>query len=188
MRTHAFSVPFYSFDIANWEEQKDVLKSQLPTFEDSVLQSYQEHHTDFFDMDNTSPLPDYADTVIEMCKPCFKDIVGDDDILFTGMWTQTSYKHQRHSIHNHGGTGYSCVLYVEFDPEVHRATTFLSPYNDPWSGSLDYYSPTVSEGSLVVFPSTIPHWQEPNQSDKPRTIVSFNIRGHVDLVKRRITR
>jgi len=55
MRTHAFSVPFYQFDIENWEEQKDILKSQLPIFEDSVLQSYQEHHTDFFDMDNTSP-------------------------------------------------------------------------------------------------------------------------------------
>ena len=93
---------------------------------------------------------------------------------------------------------------MNFDPKVHRATTFLSPYRSNWTGELQYYTPDVREGSLVIFPANMPHWQEPHHQevestaynsawqndpsvyDKPRTIVSFNIRGQVDFVKRRV--
>ena len=35
----------------------------------------------------------------------------------------------------------------------------------------------VEEGTLLIFPSVILHDSQPNLSDMPRTIVSFNIRG-----------
>ena len=36
---------------------------------------------------------------------------------------------------------------------------------------------------MVIFPSTIMHEASPNRSNKRRTIVSYNLRGHVDKVK-----
>ncbi len=36
---------------------------------------------------------------------------------------------------------------------------------------------------MVIFPATVMHEAPQNRSDVRRTIVSFNIRGHVDNVK-----
>ena len=46
-------------------------------------------------------------------------IIGYPAVLL-GMWFERSAKNQRHSTHNHGACGYSAVLYVDFDPEVHE--------------------------------------------------------------------
>ena len=36
---------------------------------------------------------------------------------------------------------------------------------------------------MVLFPSTVMHEAPVNRSEKRRTIVSYNLRGHVDYVK-----
>ena len=33
----------------------------------------------------------------------------------------------------------------------------------------------VKESSMVIFPSWLPHWTQPNESDEDRIMVSFNI-------------
>ena len=33
----------------------------------------------------------------------------------------------------------------------------------------------VAEGDLLIFPSYLPHYVEPNKSDEDRIVVSFNI-------------
>lgn len=90
----------------------------------------------------------------------------------------------KHGVHNHGHSGWSAVLYVEFDPEYHTATKFYSPFNNPWSGRLQTFIPPVNEGDLVIFPATISHEALPNESERLRTIISFNLRGKVDKVKK----
>ena len=131
-------------------------------------------------------LPAYADTVIAIIEPYLAEFTERRRCEFTDMWCQTSYKGQRHSLHNHGHSGWSAVIYVDFDPKVHQATQFISPFNNPWSGRLQTTIPPVKEGDMVIFPATIAHEALPNESDKPRTIVSFNLRGKVDKVKKTI--
>jgi hypothetical protein len=91
------------------------------------------------------------------------------------MWYQQSTRGQYHGVHNHGVLGMSCVWYVEFNPSVHKGTTFIAPFHSPMSGERLQDTPKVEEGDLVVFPSFLLHEQEPNDSDERRSVISFNL-------------
>ena len=64
-----------------------------------------------------------------------------------------------------------------------KPTRFISPFNNVWNGKLEDYTPPVKEGDMVIFPSTLAHEAPPNKSDTRRTIVSYNMQGHVETVK-----
>ena len=178
-----FSIPIAHYEIQNWRQNKERIMNALPTLGWEHLESNGEQHTDFFHQDENL-LPAYADTVISIIEPYLAEFTERRRIEFTDMWCQTSYKGQKHGLHNHGHSGWSAVMYVDFDPEVHRATQFISPFNNPWSGRLQTFIPPVNEGDMVIFPATVAHEALPNESDKSRTIISFNIRGKVDKVKK----
>ena len=93
------------------------------------------------------------------------------------MWHQTTANGQFHGVHNHGPVGITAVLYVDFKPEIHKATTFFAPFHNYINGEVVDFMPDVEEGDVVFFPSYLPHMQEPNFTGVSRTIVSFNIMG-----------
>ena len=178
-----FSIPIAHYEIENWRTNKERIMNALPQFGQEHIDSNLEQYTDFFHQDEQL-LPAYADTVIAIIEPYLAEFTERRRIEFTDMWCQTSYKGQKHGLHNHGHSGWSAVIYVDFDPQVHTATQFISPFNNPWSGRLQTFQPPVKEGDMVIFPATVAHEALPNESDKPRTIVSFNLRGKVDKVKK----
>ena len=47
------------------------------------------------------------------------------------------------------------------------------------------YTPPIREGDMIIFPSTLAHEAPPNKSDTRRTIVSYNMQGHVERIKAR---
>ena len=135
--------------------------------------------TDFFHNDKNHIFPPYYNIVTKALNPYLKTI--SDQVGFqveiTTMWYQQAMKGQYHQTHNHGAVGMSCVWYLEFDPAVHTATTFYCPFADPLTGDLMQNTPRVREGDFVVFPAFLLHEQQANDSDKRRTIVSFNLAG-----------
>ena len=81
-----------------------------------------------------------------------------------------------HSVHNHGFGGFSSVLFIKFDPEHHKPTTFVAPFLNNIDGNVLEYIPTdVEEGTLIVFPTSLQHYVPPNTSDIDRLILSMNI-------------
>ena len=184
-----FSVPIIHYEIENWEFNKkrilDALPPECPEHADP-----QDHglYTDFFltAAEGVTEMPSYSKTVIDIIKPYLADFSGERRIEFTDMWYQKYYKGVQHSYHNHGHSGWSSVIFVEFDPELHEATQFISPFNNIWNGNLEIFQPPVKEGDMILFPSTIAHEAPPNRSDTRRTIVSYNLRGHTDLVKKEL--
>tara|TARA_B100001250_G_C19762252_1_gene773029 strand:+ start:137 stop:748 length:612 start_codon:yes stop_codon:yes gene_type:complete len=181
-----FEVPIIHYEIANWELNKKKILDALP--EETEDQCNPDDHglyTDFFANAgrDVKELPPYGQTIISVIKPYIADFSSERRVEFTDMWYQKYYKGVQHQVHTHGHSGWSCVMYVEFDPEVHEPTQFYSPFKNPWNGNLETFQPPVQEGDMVIFPSTIMHEAPANRSDKRRTIVSYNIRGHVDLVK-----
>ena len=178
-----FSIPIAHYEIENWRKNKERIMNALPAFQEEHLESNGEQYTDFFHQ-HEEMLPAYADTVISIIEPYLAEFTERRRVEFTDMWCQTSHRGQKHGIHNHGHSGWSAVIYVDFDPKVHQATQFISTFNNPWSGRLQTFIPPVKEGDMVIFPATIHHEALPNESDKPRTIVSFNLRGKVDKVKK----
>tara|TARA_B100001996_G_C18669827_1_gene596268 strand:+ start:1292 stop:1918 length:627 start_codon:yes stop_codon:yes gene_type:complete len=168
-----FRVPFKHYSIANWAQRKENLLKVLPT----------EGYTDFF-TNKQEGIPDYMDTVGEVISECMQDFSNTYPVpvMITSVWCERAEQYDAHGPHNHGATGYSCILYVEYDPFVHEPTRFFAPFGDPANGDMLEYSPKIKEGDLIVFPSFLLHEAPLNKSKKKRTIVSFNIMGE-DIMK-----
>ena len=179
-----FSVPLYKFSVPNWEEEKKLILEALP--EEKV---YLDICTDFFENNTERKLPSYADVVLDILHPAIKTL--QDTLIrepngnqltqggwfgLDNMWYQTEYKGQNHELHNHGTIGWSSVLYVNYNPKVHSATKFLSPfgYGAGTGGLVQRYQPDVKEGDFIIFDSNIMHEALPNESDEKRTIISLN--------------
>ena len=179
-----FSIPLYKFSIPNWEDEKKLILEALP--EEKV---YVDICTDFFENSSQRKLPSYTDVVLDIVGPAIQTLQsslgrGPDGQALTqdgwmgldNMWYQTEYKGQNHELHNHGIIGWSSVLYVNYNPKVHSATKFLSPfgYGAGTGGMIQRYQPDVKEGDFIIFDSNIMHEALPNESDEKRTIISMN--------------
>jgi uncharacterized protein (TIGR02466 family) len=113
----------------------------------------------------------------------------------TGVWFQVQNGASFHDIHTHGNCSWSGVYYVQVDPAEQRAshaqfgdqngaTRFYSPmfpllggaYMDMGNAWLQQASWDIApqEGSLVLFPSFLPHKAMPYVGERDRIVVSFN--------------
>lgn len=157
-----FKIPYSHYSIDNWEEKKSIILSQL-----------EDKFTDYGDYES----PPYERVVSECIRNELMDFSSylDFPLVIMNMWYERSKQSYRHPVHNHGGAGFSAVMYVEFNPEVHQPTVFYCPYGNPFTGSLMTYQPDVKEGDIVFFPSSFSHEACPNESDEVRTIISFNM-------------
>ena len=104
---------------------------------------------------------------------------GDKDLYFemNNSWFESSTDGGFHGPHTHGPTGYSCVLYIDFDESVHEQTIFMNPFFTSFFGcNHEYKADFAKEGSLICFPSPVVHYTRPNFSKKERLICSWNMR------------
>lgn len=167
-----FYVPLLHLEVRDWAYKKEQLKNVLKRC-DLNNKVNQETYTDYHDREQR-----YEEEI--------SDILGEEIDIFNhhfdlsgtikDAWFERSGKNNYHNIHNHGAKGYSSVCYIDYDEEEHTATQFISPFHDFYDGACLYYTPSVREGSLIFFPSTIVHYTLPNQSEKERTILSFNLK------------
>lgn len=90
--------------------------------------------------------------------------------IYPNFWFQQYEPGDFHGWHLHPGTMYNGVYFVELEGEVqtefsYRGARFTVP---------------VSEGQVVLFPSTLLHRSPPNTSNSRKTSVAFNI--NIDTV------
>ena len=179
-----FSDPIVHYPIENWSENKKKILDALPPEDESQLEPNGSGlYTDFFISSKVQEMPSYFNTVLDVIKPYLKSFMDGNPVDFVEMWYQKYYKNVEHNTHCHGFTGWSSIIYVEFDPEIHESTRFFSPFRQPWDCDMEVFQPTVKEGDMILFPSSLLHEAPLNKSDVRRTIISYNIRGYVDYVK-----
>jgi len=167
-----FQVPIYLYKMKNWDLKK---KKLMEIYSSLNLEEPEDERirTDFH-QDNR---PEYWDNIKKVLKEeldLFSAEAGQSLEQF-GYWFETAKRGMYHDVHNHGPIGYSSVCYVQFHPSVHTSTVFVSPFYQFWNGEPMTYSPTVTEGTIVFFPSIIHHYTRPNESDYDRIILSFNL-------------
>tara|TARA_B100001094_G_scaffold178746_1_gene172903 strand:+ start:811 stop:1443 length:633 start_codon:yes stop_codon:yes gene_type:complete len=169
-----FGIPFLHYKTKNWKKYRRYLQESF----------YGDKYTDFWD-DKTEVLPDYCDKIVEVLTPSlqkFADVTNPYPVMITEMWYEKSQKGDQHALHNHGGQGYSAVLYLKYNPEVHKPTLFYSQFHDTMKGDIvTWEPPDVEEGDLIIFPSVLAHEARPNESDEERIVVSFNIASFQQL-------
>ena len=97
----------------------------------------------------------------EMGKPAwYKEATVHD------LWVQQYTKNDVHTWHVHGQQ-FVGVYYLEFD-----ATTPKTQFVEPISGNI--YTIDVTEGDIIIFPSSLIHRAPVMQSDSRKTIISWN--------------
>ena len=110
----------------------------------------------------------------------------------TQSWMNRNPPHSYHHTHMHPNSIFSCIYYVEGD----KCPTYFYRYDDRTSfGNFAFYendkgsnaftatkAGVMNEvGRLVIFPSSMVHDVDNNESDKDRVTISFNtfIRGEM---------
>ena len=172
MLHHPFKVPLFHYTVPNWSHYKPLLLDKIPPYKrggDTVS-------TDFLHQEKDSRGA-YFDLFDEFIKPVLEQFVQDTghEIFIRNVWTQRAKKGDYHVPHNHGSNGWAAVLYADYNPNIHSATTFISPFTEFSSGDHMDFTPDVKEGDIIFFPSQLLHYANPNTSDKERVIVSFNM-------------
>ena len=179
-----FTVPIVYYPIENWSENKKKILDALPPEDDSQLEPNGTGlYTDFFVNGKVQQMPSYFNTVLDIIKPYLQSFMDGNPVDFVEMWYQKYYNMVEHKAHTHGFTGWSSIIYVEFDPEIHESTKFFSPFRQPWDCDMETFQPKVKEGDMILFPSSVLHEAPLTRTDTRRTIISYNIRGYVDYVK-----
>ena len=174
-----FSVPIIRTQIKPWETIKEQILDIVERSEFKLDCYDGGFQTDYYNDDNTVG-SDYHDEVYEILKPYITSITQQcfnysSPEKPSTMWSQKYTSNTEHTVHNHGNRGFSFILYLKFNPEVHKPTRFLSPFGDFFTGSVNHFDPQVQEGDLIAFPSNILHTSQRQNTDEERMILSFNL-------------
>lgn len=170
-----FSIPIFHLKVENWKEKK---KQLVDTWNLIREDCYREKNLliSYGSKNCSEKLDDVIHKILNQEIKNFLSNLDYHSYKFLNGWFQCASKCGFHGVHNHGQLGYSSVCFVNYDENEHTPTTFISPFTDFIMGDTMLYQPdSITEGSIIFFPSSIAHFTEPNCSDKERLIVSFNL-------------
>ena len=121
--------------------------------------------------------------IIEMI---FK-LLGTDckyNINITNMWATIYPKGAHVPEHVHNNSLYSGVFYAKTSPNCgnivfkdpsYIAKSMASKLSDGFPSVPVTFTQEVDTGIMILFPSWLPHYTQPNESDEDRIIISFNL-------------
>jgi hypothetical protein len=169
-----FSLPLAVIPIENWQEKRnrflEILRSK------NVEKREGENIRTNYSGENFSDIMN----VQEILKDEILQIEQESNVgsmYVGGSWVEIAEQGMHHVVHNHGAVGLSAVCYLKYNPECHTPVTFISPFNNFFTGDLIHCVPeNIKEGILLIFPSYIQHFTLPNESRESRVALSFNLR------------
>ena len=172
MKAPLFEFPSYQYKVIDWEFKKKGLLSRInkSKFIRTQLQN--------FETDRQTCEKSYVRYIEDFLKPELSEFCQEAEVTcrMTDAWCVRYQKGDHQTIHNHRGWGFSGVLYVEYDTEVHTPTCFMAPWQDPRSDTTTLVYPSeIKEGSVFIAPSWALHYVNPNQTRKQRTVVVFDL-------------
>ena len=168
-----FAIPFWKGKINDWESKKVKIWEIFNKFEKNMVEGDQ-----LTDYESNRQYHFLLEAILmdDLIKVKKEFGYADKQFRINSAWFQQYNKKHAHYIHNHGFGGFSSVLYLKYNPEKHSPTFFVAPFMSNMDGNLIEYEPDgVEEGTLIVFPTSLPHYVPVNTSDEPRIILSMNM-------------
>ncbi len=138
---------------------------------------HQLHTLDAF-RELTSCILHSARTVLGFLK------VGDAPIELTGCWANVTTRGAIHAMHSHPNNYLSGVYYVQTGPGADtinfhdprpQAGVVRPPVTELTSHNADQVVMNVATGTLLMFPSYVPHSVPASECDEQRISISFNL-------------
>ena len=135
------------------------------------------HHLDEF-RGLVACIRDAAESVLDFLK------TGDGAFDLTGLWANMNPKGAAHPIHSHPNNFLSGIYYlrthegadtVNFHDPRSQTGIIRPPVTELTAENTDQVVVEVSDGTLLMFPSWLPHSVDASGSDETRISVSFNI-------------
>ena len=156
---------FFLYDVPNHDEIKDKLLLYFDelTEKHNLGQNPSRNisSTDYFHLKGSPPYkPIILDNLVPIIIDKLLPVFYCKGIEFQGCWFQQYNKGSDFSYHNHPGSHFAGIYYIELPDSP---TEFLG-----------FDSPTINEGQLLVFPSYLVHKSPVNNSDERKTVVAFN--------------
>ena len=187
-----YSVPLWQSEYPEFEEHKELFlasvkeyKEQNPTKEiaQSNIAGYQSPST-LQRVEEFRPLFEY------ICQMAYKAVADldfiDCDVALTEAWLNVNDSRQcMNSEHVHGEI-FSGVFYLSAPEESGKLVLQNPAINRMWKGCAltsqnknQFTGETIRiqpvEGSIILFPSYLPHSVETNNHDEERISISFNL-------------
>ena len=103
--------------------------------------------------------------ILKKLKKQITDILYKHNLVLTNTWAQLYNSNNKHIIHNHYGSVYSGIIYIdglEPSPTVFYDSLFKR------------YPHKFKKNTLLMFPSMTPHEVKNLKKDEQRLIISFN--------------
>lgn len=98
------------------------------------------------------------------------------------LWINENYKNCWNHVHNHPHSTFSGVYYIKVPPmsgnlifprtSIFNIAAFTDVTNSDFALN---YNISPEEGLMVIFPSELLHYVEPNENDQSRISIAFNI-------------
>ena len=172
MKIPLFEYPSFRYELDDWDFKKKSLLSRIN--KEKFLRSDIQH----FETDRQTNKNSYVNFLSDLIRPTLEEFCKEAEVscTMTDAWCARYKKGDYQITHNHRAWGFSGILYVDYDPEVHTPTTFMAPWQDPRTDkTLLIYPPLVKESVLFITPSYTHHYVEPNNCDTIRTVISFDL-------------
>lgn len=167
-KKNLIEIPIIKESIDNWFDKKKEIKKIVKNI----------------DLKNNGQFSSSRDVECNDFKQKFVDIFEDDiekivqelsvNLNLTDVWVVEYSKGQEHYIHNHSSRGFSGIIYLDYDENLHEATKYLLPFNHPITDNSVIVSEKVKEGDMVLVPSFIHHFVPYNKSDITRSIIGLD--------------
>ncbi len=135
------------------------------------------HHLDEF-RGLVACIHDAAETVLAFLK------TGDSAFEITGLWANMNPPDGAHPLHSHPNNFLSGVYYlrthkgadtINFHDPRPQADIIKPPVTDLTAENTDQVVVTVTNGTLLLFPSWLAHSVDANRSEEIRISISFNV-------------
>jgi hypothetical protein len=166
-----FETLIYQYPVTNWESKKFEIKKYI--LEENFIRN------EFFFTDRKLANNTYLDKFLNIFKDEleeFKNDIAVKELILTNVWTVKYLTGDFHPVHTHSSTGYSGILYLDYDENEHTGTYFVDSQTDPITDLTNYSLPAVHEGQMSIAPSSILHFTWPNRSLKNRQVIGFDLK------------
>lgn len=184
-----YSVPLWQSDYPEFEEYKEPFLTTIRTYKDQNPSTHKSNVFGYHSPETLHSVPELRPLFEYICQMGFKAVADldfiDCDIAITSAWLNINDTRQcMNSEHVHGDV-FSGVFYLKA-PEGSGKLVLQNPaINRMWKGcSLTSHKNQFTgesiriepaEGSILLFPSYLPHSVEPNNHDDERISISFNL-------------
>ena len=166
-----FQTLVYQYAVTDWEIKKSKILNLIK--EDNFVRN------DSFLTDRELSAHSYLNSFKDIFShelEMFKHELGVAEMFLTNVWSAKYETGDFHPIHTHSSTGFSGVLYLNYDEDEHTGTYFVNSQTNPVTDLTDYSLPNVHEGAMVIVPSSVLHFTFPNKSLLTRQIIGFDIK------------